>query len=315
LDRLGGGIVMRKFEEFLNKINFKKVAKVYVLVSILLLLFCAAAIGFVTRDKIKLALDYEKASDAFKDNGFGDKLKPKLGKLTADSKDILNCIVVDKDNNIIYKANDNLIKNHKKFILTPEESNRKELKDNINKDVVYRVTKEENIIFNLNYLKNHERILFDIDEELYFEKDLANEEVNELNYLVNRETKEKLFLIRAVTPIKDAEILIKAIGVIVGFIFIIYWLGVTLWVYRDADRRKSNSALWGLLALLTNIVGLIIYTMYKETNKLCHKCGAIQDKSDGYCSECGTQINERCKECNSIIYKNQKYCSGCGYKL
>jgi len=306
---------MKKFEEFLNKINFKKVAKVYVLVSILLIALCAAAIGYVTRDKIKMAIDYEKVSEAFEHKSFGENLKPKLVKLTSGSKDIINCIVVDKDNNIIYKANDNLVKDNNKFILTSQEASKRYLQDNINKDVAYKVTREENIIFNIDYVKIHDKILSDIDEEFYYEKDLKDEKVNLLNYLINRDTKEKLFIIRTVTPIPYAEALIKTIGGILGLIFIIYWIGIALWVYRDADIKKSNSALWGLLALLTNIIGLIIYTMYKQTNKVCYKCGAIQNKDSVFCGDCGAQINERCKDCNSIINKNQKYCSGCGRKL
>lgn len=306
---------MNKFDEFLNKISFKKVAKVYVLVSVILIILCVAAIGFVTRDKIKMAVDYKKVSEDFKHNGFDDKLKPELSKLTADSKDIINCIVVDKDNNIIYKANDKLVKDNNKFIVTPQESNKRYLQDNINNDVVYKVTKEDNIIFNKDYVKNHDKVISDINDEFYYEKDLKDQNVNLINYLVNGSNRHKLFIIRNAAPIPYAEALIKTIGMILGLIFAIYWICVALWVYRDADRKKSNPALWGLLALLTNIIGLIIYTMYKQTNKVCHKCGAIQNKDNIFCSSCGTQINEKCDACSSIIGKNQKYCSNCGNKL
>lgn len=306
---------MKKFEEFLNKINFKKAAKVYVIVSVLVLILCAAAIGVVTRDKIKMAIEYNKVSEAFEKNGFNDKLKPELSKLAADSKDIINCIVVDKENNIVYKASDNLINNNNKFTLASQEPGKRYLQDNINKDVVYKVTREENIIFNKAYIEDHHKVLSDIDQEFYYEKDLKDQKVNLLNYIVNRETKEKLFIMRTATPIPYAEGIIEAIGTILGLIFVIYWIGIALWVYRDADRKKSNPALWGLLTLLTNLVGLIIYTMYKQTNKICYKCGAVQNKDNIFCSSCGTQINEKCKECNSIISKNQSYCSSCGHKL
>ncbi|TDT46007.1 hypothetical protein [Fonticella tunisiensis] len=42
--------------------------------------------------------------------GFNDKVKAQLNKLASDSKDINNIIVVDKNNNIVFKVNDNFLK-------------------------------------------------------------------------------------------------------------------------------------------------------------------------------------------------------------
>lgn len=306
---------MRRFEELLNKINFKKAAKIYILVSVLLLVICGAVFGFVNMDKIKLAIDYNNVSESFRHNGYREDLQSKLVKLTSDSSDIINCIVVDKNNNIIYKTNDNLVNGSSKFFLGTQESNKMLLHDNINKDVVYRVASEENIILNRDYIRNHEQLISDIDQNLYFEKDLKDQNIQLLNYIVNRETKEKLFIIRSATSIPYAETLVKTIGIIVGLIFTIYWIGTALWVYKDADRRKVNPALWGGIVLITNIVGVIVYAMYKQANKICYRCGAVQNKDNAFCSVCGTQINERCEKCNSIVSKNQKYCSSCGHKL
>jgi RNA polymerase subunit RPABC4/transcription elongation factor Spt4 len=180
---------------------------------------------------------------------------------------------------------------------------------------VYRAASEENIILTKDYLKNHEQIVSDIDENLYIEKDLENKNVDLLNYLVNRDTKEKLYIMRTVPSMPIAESLVKTIGIIIGLIFIIYWIGVALWVYKDANQRKVNSALWGGIVLITNIVGVIVYTMYKQTNKVCYRCGAIQSKDNIFCGSCGAQINERCDECSSIVGKNQNYCNSCGHKL
>jgi RNA polymerase subunit RPABC4/transcription elongation factor Spt4 len=306
---------VNRFDEILSSINFKKAARIFVLLSVIILVICGAAVSYAMRDKLKMALDYNKVSESFRRNGNNNTLQSELLKLSSDSSDIVNCIVVDKNNSVIYKLNDNLVKGSDKFALTTLEANKKYLHDNINKDVVYRAASEENIILTKDYLKNHEQIVSDIDENLYFEKDLENKNVDLLNYLVNRDTKEKLYIMRTVPSMPIAESLVKTIGIIIGLIFIIYWIGVALWVYKDANQRKVNSALWGSIVLVTNIVGVIVYTMYKQTNKVCYRCGAIQSKDNIFCGSCGAQINERCDECSSIVGKNQNYCNSCGHKL
>lgn len=306
---------MRGIEELINNINFKKAVKLYILLSILLLVISGAVLGYTLRDNLKTALDYKKASEAFRHYGNNSTFQAELTKLPSDSQDIINCVVVDRNNNIIYKTNDKFINGSDKFILTTEDTNKKYLHDNINKDVVYKATPEENLILNRDFFKNHEQVVSDIDENLYFEKDLQNQNIHLLNYVVNRDSKDKLFIIRTVPIMPYAETIIKAIGMIIGLIFIVYWVGIALWVYKDANRRRANPALWGGIVLITNVVGVIVYIMYKQTNKVCYKCGALQSKDNIFCGSCGAQINERCEKCNNIVGKHQHYCSNCGHRI
>jgi hypothetical protein len=41
--------------------------------------------------------------------------------------------------------------------------------------------------------------------------------------------------------------------------FLVYWLGLPVWVYLDARARSEAAALWGLFVLFTNLVGLLAY--------------------------------------------------------
>jgi uncharacterized membrane protein len=101
-------------------------------------------------------------------------------------------------------------------------------------------------------------------------------------------------MIRTVSPIPYAEKLLEIIGELLGLIMAFYWIGLALWVYKDAGRKKLNASLWGLLILITNLVGLIVYLIYKQSNLTCFKCGALQSKFSSFCSNCGTGINESC---------------------
>lgn len=55
----------------------------------------------------------------------------------------------------------------------------------------------------------------------------------------------------------DASLLILTLIPLVGFI--VYWLGLPLWVYLDARARGETAALWAVFVLLTNLVGLLAY--------------------------------------------------------
>lgn len=306
---------MKKLELFLSKLDFKKALKIYISASIILLLLCTLAIAYVSKEKIFMALDYGKVSETFEKQGLSDTLKTQINKLASDSKDIINIMAVDKDNNIAYKVNSNIVNDNNKFTLVPYETNKRYFQDNINKDIIYKVVKNENIILNKDYITSQQKIISDIDADFYYQQDLGSQKVNLMNYLVSRQTQDRIYIIRTASQIPYAERLLEITGLIAGLIFMIYWIGLALWVYRDADRKNNNPALWGLMVLITNIIGLIIYTMYNQRNIICHKCGAMQDKENVFCTNCGAQINKVCPKCNNIIGKNDHYCSKCGEKL
>jgi RNA polymerase subunit RPABC4/transcription elongation factor Spt4 len=306
---------MKKLEEFINRLNFKIATKIYLIVSAVLITLSISTIAYVTRDKIHMAIDYEKLSYTFEKQGLGDNLNLQLKKLNSDSKDIVNMVILDKDNNVVFKANNNLIGDNTKLLLTSYEFNRSYLQDNINRNVLYRIVKEENILLNKDYIQNNEKLKNDINEEFYYERGLSSKDIYLINYIANRNTQNKIFIIRTVTPIPYAERLLEITGTLVSLIFMIYWIGLALWVYKDANAKRTNPALWGGLVLLTNLAGLIIYFMYKQSNIICYKCGVIQNRENTFCSYCGSKIHEQCSHCGNIVNKSENYCSKCGEKL
>jgi len=42
---------------------------------------------------------------------------------------------------------------------------------------------------------------------------------------------------------------------------VIYWLGLAAWVFLDARARGEHAVLWGLLTIVTNLVGAIAYAL------------------------------------------------------
>lgn len=303
---------MKILEAFIGKLNFKKAAITGIIISVVLLLLSLSAIAYMSRDKIYMALDYKKVSETVEKSGITDSLNLQLNKLAADSKDINNVLVLDKENNIVFKANNNLIGDRTKLQLMPYEMGKGYLQDSKRTDILYKVVKQENIILNKNYIENNKKLRQDIDEEFSYERDFKSKEVYLLNYLIDGGSRSKILVIRTVNPIPYAERLIEITGTLLGLILAIYWIGLALWVYRDANRRNVNASIWGLLILITNLVGLIVYMIYKQNNQTCYKCESLQGKSNIFCSNCGTKINESCGTCGAIVNRWDHYCSRCG---
>jgi RNA polymerase subunit RPABC4/transcription elongation factor Spt4 len=306
---------VKKFDQYLEKLNFKKLFKVYLIVSILLLIICSSITLFISRDKISMALSYERVTHAFREKGMTDNLKTQLNKFGGSSKDIKNAIVVDKSNKIIYEIGNILVGNNKEFILTPYGSYRNYLQDNINKNVIYKVAKDEDILLNRNYIEKHKEIEDDIDNTFSYEIDLGSSNIYLLNYMVDRDTGNKLFIIRDVSAVPYLEGMLHVIVLIIGSIIALYWVGLALWVYRDANRRNINSALWGMFVLLTNVAGFIVYMIFKQNSIICSTCGVLQNKDNKFCSNCGTMINKTCSKCLNIVNNEDKYCKSCGKEL
>jgi RNA polymerase subunit RPABC4/transcription elongation factor Spt4 len=303
---------MRGLERFLNRVNFRRAVRVYIVSSVLILIICLSAVAYVSRDKISMAIDYERALGIFNREGVSDRLKVQLNKLASDSADVKNILAADRNNNIIFKVNNNLIGNNIGLKFTSYENNPNYLQDNINKGTIYKVVGDENIILNKDYIENDRKVNEDIDNDLSYERDLSSMNVYLLNYMLRKDTGTKIFVIRAANRIPHAESLLEITGTLFGLIFIIYWIGLALWVYKDSNKKLNNPSLWGLLVLITNLAGLIIYFMYNQNNRVCRECGALQNKENIYCIKCGANLNRVCSRCGQIIYKQYNYCSRCG---
>ncbi len=94
-----------------------------------------------------------------------------------------------------------------------------------------------------------------------------------------------------------------------------------IWVYRDAERRGMNGALWLIVVLIAGIIGLIIYLIVRKDKappysmppppmspppmspppppppqpsaaRFCAKCGRAVPPNVRYCENCGTPVPE-----------------------
>ena len=101
---------------------------------------------------------------------------------------------------------------------------------------------------------------------------------------------------------------------------------LAVWVGVDANRKGHNGILWGLLVLVTPIIGLIVYLLVvpgivqrigavaaappEKTDPRCPGCGAAIDPEFKVCPYCEASL--ACRSCSKKVRPDWKVCPYCG---
>ena len=109
--------------------------------------------------------------------------------------------------------------------------------------------------------------------------------------------------------------------------WLILWICVIVWVYRDAERRGMNGILWGLLVFIGNIIGLLIYLIVRSDNLpkesepppqyvKCSGCSTPVSQKYAFCPHCGASMaGPVCPDCGKTVEKEWQACPYCGKNL
>ena len=79
-------------------------------------------------------------------------------------------------------------------------------------------------------------------------------------------------------------------------LFMIYWIIIALWVYQNAKNQSYPPGL-GYNNPFTNLLGVLLYVIYKTTNGVCAYCGAILQRGGVFCTYCGHKNGVTCEKC------------------
>jgi hypothetical protein len=90
------------------------------------------------------------------------------------------------------------------------------------------------------------------------------------------------------------------------FIFFWFVIGILLcvWVYNDAKSRGMEGAIWVLIVLIANVVGLIVYLFAREEKRPRPTFPTNYGTQPRFCSNCGSELKP-----------NAKFCTNCGRPL
>lgn len=85
---------------------------------------------------------------------------------------------------------------------------------------------------------------------------------------------------------------------IIPVIWFIICIALGIWVYKDAESRGMNGALWLIVVIFLGIVGLIIYLLVRagekgkkeEIKRICPHCGRVVKEDVKFCPHCGKEL-------------------------
>ena len=301
---------MNRLEKMLSKWNFKKIAVWYLVLAVVAGLICGGTVGYLYRQRLKFAWQYARLEEAKTQ----EALRTAADKTAAASEDVVDILVVDENQQVLYSAKDS------KFAagpltLTKVGDAKKYLASADYPDAVFLQVKGDE--FMLNSIVSHDfgKIRSEYDDESAFENGLSAKTVYMLNRVQVRKAGGTAYVITRPTSVPGGETALKVTAALAMLLVCVYWVLVALWMYRDSARCKLSPLYWGLIGLFTNLIGLIVYKIYKHSATLCPACGAAQSAGHLYCSFCGAQLGARCANCGGKVGAKDSFCHHCGNKI
>lgn len=301
---------MNRLEKMLSKWNFKKIAVWYLVLAVITGVLCGGTVGYLYRQRLKFAWQYARLEEA----KTPEALRMAADKTAAASEDVVDILVVDENQQILYSAKDS------KFAagpltLTKVGDAKKYLASADYPEAVFLQVKGDE--FMLNSIVSHDfgKIRSEYDDESAFENGLSAKTVYMLNRVQVRKAGGTAYVITRPTSVPGGETALKVTAALAMLLVCVYWVLVALWMYRDAARCKLSPLYWGLIGLFTNLIGLIVYKIYKHSATLCPACGAAQSAGHLYCSFCGAQLGTRCANCGGKVGAKDSFCHHCGNKI
>ena len=92
----------------------------------------------------------------------------------------------------------------------------------------------------------------------------------------------------------------------------------TVYVYKDAKKRKMNEKIWAVVAFVVPFfIGVIVYFTIREpiVTVVCPDCEEELDKNAKVCGKCNTVLMTNCDKCDFPVKAGWRSCPNCGNEL
>jgi hypothetical protein len=97
-----------------------------------------------------------------------------------------------------------------------------------------------------------------------------------------------------------------------GLALLVFCLLLPFWTAMDAAWRGTRPFAWGMLILLTNVIGLLAYVIARPAApRKCANCGENVVSKFVRCPVCGVSVLFRCPVCRRKIKPGWQYCPVC----
>ena len=301
---------MNRLEKILSKWNFKKIAVWYLILAIVAGLACAGTVGFIYRERLNFAWQYSRLKETKDDAA----LKTAAQKTADASGDVVDVLILDGDHRVTYSAKNSEFSSGA-LELTKAGSEKKYLISDAHPDAAFQYVKSEEFMLNSIINKNFGKIRSDYDDDSAFDSTLSDKTIYMLGRVNMHRSDSKVYVITVPTTVPGGMTALKATAALAMLFFCVYWVLIAMWLYKDAAKCKLSPLYWGLIGLFTNIIGLIVYKIYKRSMAICPACGTAQSADHLYCSACGAQLGKRCESCGCKVRPKDSFCHHCGNKI
>lgn len=115
-----------------------------------------------------------------------------------------------------------------------------------------------------------------------------------------------------------------AAGAVCGLVvaWLVIFILVAVWVYRDAEKRRMSGGLWLIIVILLGLIGLIIYLIVRSD----HPVGGISPAYAGVPPQYppayppqppapAAGVATTCRNCGSPVAPGTAFCPRCGAKI
>ena len=300
---------MNKLEKLLSGLNFKKLAFWYLILAVVVGAACAGTVAYIYRERLNFAWQYSRLEEA-KDSA---DLKTAADKTASASADVVDVLILDENNQVTYSAKNSEFADGT-LDLIKSGSEKKYLTSPAHPDAVFQYVKGEEFMLNSIINKDFGKIRSDYDDDSAFESSLSAKSSYMLSRIAVHSGESKIYVITVPTSVPGGITALKVTAALAMLFFCVYWVLIALWLYKDAAECRLSSLYWGLIGLFTNLIGLIVYKIYKRSMTVCTSCKAAQSAEHLYCSFCGTQLGTRCESCGYKIGAKDNFCHHCGNK-
>ena len=308
---------MNRFDAAIKKFNFRKAVTVYLVLAILAGILSAGFLVYTFRDRLALVQGYRKVSEQAGGvkNGYAG-LKPELNQLAVSSPDLVDILILDGQNRILFAAkhSDLSKEGFLNLVAEPDGQNRY-FTDAMNPNVHFRLLESDKLKISKELLGIDEEAEREMQDRSFYKKQDRQQKNYLLSYLMDEPGGYKIYFISSVQPVPRGEFYLKAAAALAVLFFMIYWVLLALWVYVQALKARMDAAVWGIATLFTNLAGWFIFLLYRQSRRICCRCGAVQNKGSVYCTCCGAKLGKICPRCHMSGDEDDCYCKHCGSPL
>ena len=304
---------MNKLENILSKWNFKKIAVIYIIAALVAGICCVTAVGIIYGERLSFAINYSRLDNALEHNDY-QELCTAVDKTALATDDVIDILVLNSDNKVTYSSkNSEFASDYLQLAKVGDE--KKYLASEKYPDTVFKYVRNDEFMLSSILNKDFSQIRSDYDDDSFYDSSVSSKTIYMLSCINSEKNNDKIYVISNPTSVPGGMTAIKISAALAMFFFCVYWVLVALWLYSDAAKLKLSPLYWGLIGLLTNLAGVIVYKIYKHSITVCTSCGAAQNNENLYCSYCGNQLGEHCDNCGGKINSKDCFCCHCGHKV